>query len=74
MVKGKSYRIKGSGQYVSPSQVDAKKKVHIESGKPVIEDWEKMSKSKHNGVDPGMFRILILFHYIISVVIRGNCR
>ena len=55
MVKGKSYRIKGSGQYVSPSQVDAKKKVHIESGKPVIEDWEKMSKSKHNGVDPGMF-------------------
>jgi len=53
MVKGKSYRIKGSGQYVSPSQVDAKKKVHIESGKPVIEDWEKMSKSKHNGVDPG---------------------
>ena len=24
MVKGKSYRIKGSGQYVSPNQVDAK--------------------------------------------------
>ena len=58
MVKGKSYRIKGSGQYVAPSQVDAKKKIHIESGNAVIEDWEKMSKSKHNGVDPGKYGYL----------------
>ena len=53
MVKGKSYKIKGTGQYISPSQVDVKKKIDIESGNRVIEDWEKMSKSKHNGVDPG---------------------
>ena len=53
MVKGKSYRIKGSGQYVPPSQVDTKKKKCIESGQNVVEEWEKMSKSKHNGVDPG---------------------
>ena len=46
-------RIKGSGQYLHPSKVDVAKKVEINSGKPVIEEWEKMSKSKYNGVDPG---------------------
>ena len=57
MVKGKSYKIKETGQYISPSQVDVKKKIDIESGKRVIEDWEKMSKSKHNGVDPGTYSL-----------------
>ena len=52
MVKGKSYRIKGTGQYVSPSEVDTETKTELSSGKSVVEDWEKMSKSKYNGVDP----------------------
>ena len=58
MVKGKSYRVKGTGQYLRPDQVEFPKD---EKGKPVEKDgerrplvveWEKMSKSKHNGVDP----------------------
>ena len=61
MVKGKSYRIKGSGKYIHPTQVnyveesDKSKKlkaVDISSGKPLVVDWEKMSKSKYNGADP----------------------
>lgn len=55
MVKGKSYRLKGSGQYLHPHEVDTSKTppIEIASGKPVVEEWEKMSKSKYNGVDPG---------------------
>ncbi len=55
MVKGMSYRIKGSGQYVRPAEVDTHSKppIHKESSKPVVTEWEKMSKSKYNGVDPG---------------------
>lgn len=57
MVMGKSYRVKGSGQYVKEDQVevvDAKKGKAVEksSGQPVVMMWEKMSKSKFNGVDP----------------------
>ncbi|KAF2900671.1 hypothetical protein ILUMI_05517 [Ignelater luminosus] len=57
MVMGRSYRIKGTGQYVPESQVkviDSKrnKAVHKETNQPVVMSWEKMSKSKHNGVDP----------------------
>lgn len=78
MVMGQSYRIKGSGKYLSASDVtivgkdffilhpyeyyvlimyfikDAKRKkaVHKTTNEPVVMAWEKMSKSKHNGVDP----------------------
>lgn len=57
MVMGKSYRVKGSGQYLREDEVDiidAKKGKAVEksSGKPVTVLWEKMSKSKFNGVDP----------------------
>ncbi|XP_044270469.1 probable leucine--tRNA ligase, mitochondrial [Tribolium madens] len=62
MVMGRSYRVKGTGRYVPESQVkviDKKKnRAVVEStGEAVVMGWEKMSKSKHNGVDPGdMFR------------------
>lgn len=57
MIMGQSYRIKGTGKYLHESEVkiiDAKKKkaVHKETNEPVVIAWEKMSKSKHNGVDP----------------------
>jgi len=50
-------RIKGSGKYIPKSSVDfdsGPKPVERESGLPVVVEWEKMSKSKHNGADPGV--------------------
>lgn len=57
MVMGQSFRVKGTGKYLKEDEVeviDAKKNKAIEkaSGAPVVIDWEKMSKSKFNGVDP----------------------
>lgn len=56
MVMGQSYRVKSTGQYLKESQVkfDAKKKKaeELSTGAAVEVKWEKMSKSKHNGVDP----------------------
>lgn len=57
MVMGRSFRLKGSGKYLKEDEVDiidSKKNKAVEksSGKPVIVMWEKMSKSKLNGVDP----------------------
>ncbi|TMW52664.1 hypothetical protein DOY81_002243 [Sarcophaga bullata] len=62
MVMGRSFRVKGSGRYVQEHEVDivnAKKNQAIlkDTKEPVVMSWEKMSKSKMNGVDPGdMFR------------------
>ncbi|XP_013106187.2 leucine--tRNA ligase, mitochondrial [Stomoxys calcitrans] len=62
MVMGRSFRIKGSGRYVQEHEVDivnAKKNQAVlkKTKEPVIMTWEKMSKSKMNGVDPSdMFR------------------
>uniref|UniRef100_A0A1Y1NIH6 leucine--tRNA ligase n=2 Tax=Photinus pyralis TaxID=7054 RepID=A0A1Y1NIH6_PHOPY len=57
MVMGRSFRIKGSGQYVHGDRVqivDAKrhKAIHKDTNEAVVVTWEKMSKSKYNGVDP----------------------
>lgn len=57
MVKGKSFHVKGSGKYLREDEVsitDVKKGKAVEksTGNPVIVMWEKMSKSKFNGVDP----------------------
>lgn len=57
IVRGKSFRVKESGKYLNESQVeiiDEKKGKAIEksTGKAVTLMWEKMSKSKFNGVDP----------------------
>lgn len=57
MVMGRSYRVKGSGQYLSEKDVkiiDLKKNKAVtkDTGEPVVISWEKMSKSKYNGVDP----------------------
>lgn len=71
MVMGKTYKVKGTGRYLSQDQIDfsGEKPVEAGTGKPLVETWEKMSKSKHNGVDPcemfseygvDMTRLLIL--------------
>lgn len=54
MVMGKSYRLK-SGKYLRADEVkeiDKSNFIEISSGKQVFCEWEKMSKSKCNGVDP----------------------
>ncbi|XP_046549523.1 probable leucine--tRNA ligase, mitochondrial [Haliotis rubra] len=54
MVMGQTFRVKGTGRYIQPKDVDfsGSKPVEKETGNQVVVDWEKMSKSKHNGVDP----------------------
>lgn len=57
MVMGQSYRVTDTGKYLKESEVkvvDAKKNKaeELSTGQPVEIRWEKMSKSKLNGVDP----------------------
>ncbi|XP_069681431.1 probable leucine--tRNA ligase, mitochondrial [Periplaneta americana] len=54
MVMGRSYRVKGTGLYIPKEEVDltGPKLIEKKTGQPVVAAWEKMSKSKHNGVDP----------------------
>ncbi|EFN89647.1 Probable leucyl-tRNA synthetase, mitochondrial [Harpegnathos saltator] len=71
MVMSKTYKIKKTGKYVSTKEVKETEFNQYEtlSGEPVSVNWEKMSKSKYNGVDPlilldkygiDMTRLLIL--------------
>lgn len=55
MVHGKTFSDPGNGRFLRPEEVDlsdpSKPKI-ISSGQTANISWEKMSKSKHNGVDP----------------------
>ena len=55
MVKSRSYRLKSSTKYLREEEVYQKGEKYFEkeTDLPVVSQWEKMSKSKHNGVDPG---------------------
>ena len=46
MVQGRSYQDKRTGRYLTPLEIKSHSQAEI------IEKWEKMSKSKLNGVDP----------------------
>lgn len=76
MVMGQSYRVKSTGQYLKESEVKVdekrKKAVEISTGEAVEMQWEKMSKSKLNGVDPGD---AVAEHSIDSVrlIMLGEC-
>ncbi len=57
MVQGQTYRLKDSGQYLKPEEQEK-----LMDGEPTAEveiTWEKMSKSKYNGVDP---EVSIMMH------------
>lgn len=53
MVQGITYKNPASGKYIPPSAVsDPSQPVDPETGDPLQVFYEKMSKSKYNGVDP----------------------
>ncbi|XP_038066500.1 probable leucine--tRNA ligase, mitochondrial [Patiria miniata] len=54
LVMGQSYRVASTGQYIRPQEVEFKgeEPVQKDTDEKLIAKWEKMSKSKHNGVDP----------------------
>lgn len=56
MVMGKTYQIANTGQYIKESDVikDETDNQYYEknTGRLIKVTWEKMSKSKHNGIDP----------------------
>ncbi|XP_036886288.1 probable leucine--tRNA ligase, mitochondrial isoform X2 [Sturnira hondurensis] len=53
LIKGQTFRLP-SGQYLQKEDVDltGPVPVHTETREELAVTWEKMSKSKHNGVDP----------------------
>lgn len=54
MIMGQTYKTKNTGKYVSAKEVTVNKdgEYRTLSGEIVSLNWEKMSKSKHNGIDP----------------------
>lgn len=52
MVQGMTYKNPTTGKYVPPAQVQPDHPVDPETGEPLQVFYEKMSKSKYNGVDP----------------------
>ncbi|RMZ81252.1 hypothetical protein DV737_g2565, partial [Chaetothyriales sp. CBS 132003] len=54
MVHGKTYSDPDTGRFLRPSEIkaDGDKVLIAATGQVANESWEKMSKSKHNGVDP----------------------
>ncbi|XP_053700077.1 probable leucine--tRNA ligase, mitochondrial isoform X3 [Synchiropus splendidus] len=53
LIKGQTFRRVDSGQYLKREEVNLKEKEPLAlDGSRVAVTWEKMSKSKHNGLDP----------------------
>ncbi|KAG7469878.1 hypothetical protein MATL_G00133430 [Megalops atlanticus] len=54
LIKGQTFRLADSGQYLKREDIDfsGEEPVQAGSGKKLQVTWEKMSKSKHNGLDP----------------------
>lgn len=52
MVQNKTFRLIDGDRPVPPAEVDAERGIHLPTGGAVKVSWEKMSKSKLNGVDP----------------------
>ncbi|XP_063778496.1 leucine--tRNA ligase, mitochondrial isoform X2 [Pseudophryne corroboree] len=54
LIKGQTFRLSSCGRYLKRNEVDisGSEYIHAETGEKLQVTWEKMSKSKHNGVDP----------------------
>uniref|UniRef100_A0A8C3LSV5 leucine--tRNA ligase n=1 Tax=Chrysolophus pictus TaxID=9089 RepID=A0A8C3LSV5_CHRPC len=54
LIKNQTFRLRTTGQYLKREEVDltGTEPVHLKTGEKVQVTWEKMSKSKHNGIDP----------------------
>ncbi|XP_069473352.1 leucine--tRNA ligase, mitochondrial [Ambystoma mexicanum] len=54
LIKGQTFKLASTGQYLKREEIDfgGLEPVHKKSGEAVTITWEKMSKSKYNGVDP----------------------
>ncbi|MBE9042167.1 leucine--tRNA ligase [Oscillatoriales cyanobacterium LEGE 11467] len=52
MVQATTYKNVTTGQYFAPSDIDPEDPTDPETGEPLSVFFEKMSKSKYNGVDP----------------------
>ncbi|KAF9978620.1 hypothetical protein BGZ73_001536 [Actinomortierella ambigua] len=55
MVQGKTFKDPKTGAFLLPSEVDLtdpNNPIQISTGLPPLQSYEKMSKSKYNGVDP----------------------
>ncbi len=52
MVQGITYKNPLTGKYIPPAQVDPNDPRDPETGEPLQVFYEKMSKSKYNGIDP----------------------
>lgn len=54
LVEGKTFQCPDSGKYLMPDELDCVdgKDIVKSSGKEALISWDKMSKSKYNGVDP----------------------
>ena len=51
MVQGKTFRERQTGRYLTPME---QRSVEEEGSEEVEVTWEKMSKSKYNGVEPNV--------------------
>ncbi|XP_072250690.1 leucine--tRNA ligase, mitochondrial [Leuresthes tenuis] len=53
LIKGQTFKLSDSGQYLKREEIDFTDKEPVAlSGGRIEVTWEKMSKSKHNGLDP----------------------
>ncbi|KAM8869548.1 leucine--tRNA ligase, mitochondrial [Spinachia spinachia] len=53
LIKGQTFKLADSGQYLKREEIDFTDKEPVVHGGGRVEvSWEKMSKSKHNGLDP----------------------
>ncbi|GCB71254.1 hypothetical protein scyTo_0008793 [Scyliorhinus torazame] len=54
LIKGKTFRVTANGQYLKKEEIDfsGPDPLHASTSEKLQITWEKMSKSKHNGVDP----------------------
>uniref|UniRef100_A0A8C0UWS6 leucine--tRNA ligase n=1 Tax=Cyanistes caeruleus TaxID=156563 RepID=A0A8C0UWS6_CYACU len=54
LIKNQTFRLTTTGQCLKREEVDltGSEPVHLKTGEKLQVAWEKMSKSKHNGIDP----------------------